>query len=120
MEGRFSACGKTGTSAKEVVVFRHSFKPIAVAVALIMTIGAAVSCSRARVTQENFDRIEKGMTFEEVKTILGEPADSASVDIGVFSGGTSTWKGKDGSTVMIQFANGKVKAKQFFQAPKQE
>jgi hypothetical protein len=34
------------------------------------------------------------------------------VDVAVFSGTASIWK-KDGTTITIQFANGKVVAKQF-------
>jgi hypothetical protein len=117
LKARAFACRKTGI--REVVMFRKPFKPICVIAAIVVVIGALSACSRSRVTQENFDKIKNGMTFEEVKKILGEPADSASVDIGIFSGGTSTWKGKDG-TVSIQFVNGKVKAKQFLQATKPE
>ena len=38
--------------------------------------------------------------------------ESSSVDVAVFSGTASTWK-KDGIVITIQFANGKVVAKQF-------
>lgn len=69
-------------------------------------------CDASRLTQENFDKIHTGMTQAEVTAILGEPTESSSVDVAVFSGTASTWK-KDGTTITIQFANGKVVAKQF-------
>jgi outer membrane protein assembly factor BamE (lipoprotein component of BamABCDE complex) len=75
---------------------------------------AACDASRltSRLTQENFDKIRTGMTQAEVTAILGEPTESSSVDVAVFSGAASTWK-KAGITITIQFANGKVMAKQF-------
>jgi hypothetical protein len=69
------------------------------------------SCSN-RLTQENFDKVRTGMSEAEVKAILGEPTEAKSVDIGIFSGTTSTWKGK-GVTITIQFVNGKVMLKEF-------
>jgi outer membrane protein assembly factor BamE (lipoprotein component of BamABCDE complex) len=69
------------------------------------------ACGSSRLTQENFDKIHTGMTQAEVAAILGEPTESSSVDVAVFSGTASTWK-KDGTTITIQFANGKVVAKQ--------
>ena len=70
------------------------------------------ACDASRLTQENFDKIRTGMTQAEVTAILGEPTESSSMDVPVFSGTASTWK-KDGTTITIQFANGKVVAKQF-------
>ncbi|RJR42814.1 MAG: outer membrane protein assembly factor BamE [Deltaproteobacteria bacterium] len=70
------------------------------------------ACGSSRLTQENFDKIHTGMTQAEVTAILGEPTESSSVDVAVFSGTASTWK-KDGTIITIQFANGKVVAKQF-------
>ena len=70
------------------------------------------ACGTSQLTQENFDKIHTGMTLAEVTAILGEPTESSSVDVAVFSGTASTWK-KDGTTITIQFANGKVVAKQF-------
>ena len=69
------------------------------------------ACGASRLTQENFDKIRTGMTQAEVTAILGEPR-SSSVDVAIFFGTASTWK-NDGTTITIQFANGKVVAKQF-------
>ncbi|MGB8991538.1 MAG: hypothetical protein WCD80_05745 [Desulfobaccales bacterium] len=59
-----------------------------------------------------FRQNRTGMTQVEVTAILGEPTESFSADVAVFSGTASTWK-KDGTIITIQFANGKVGAKQF-------
>lgn len=60
------------------------------------------------------------MTKEEVESILGAPTDSKSVGIGGFSGGNSTWKAEDGTTITIQFVNGKVAGKQFFKSDRKK
>jgi len=65
-----------------------------------------------RITKENFDKIQTGMTQAEVQAILGEPTESSSVDLALFSGTTSTWRAGD-TTIAVQFVNGKVVAKQF-------
>jgi hypothetical protein len=81
------------------------------AVAMVFLLGL-MACSGARINQENFDNIKTGMTMAEVKAILGEPADSSSIDVAVISGGAAMWKG-NGITINIQFMNGKVIAKEF-------
>jgi hypothetical protein len=70
-----------------------------------------VGCG-SKVTQENFDKIQAGMSREEVKAILGEPTESSGVSVGAISGDTWLWK-KNGTTITIQFVSGKVLAKQF-------
>jgi len=86
-------------------------KLMVLTVIVLFSLGLA-ACSPARLTQEKFDKIRTGMTQAEVTVILGEPTESSSVDVAVFSGTAATWK-KDGVTITIQFANGKVVAKQF-------
>lgn len=70
------------------------------------------ACESTRITKENFDKIQTGMTQAEVQAILGEPTESSSLDVALFSGTTSTWKLGD-TTITINFINGKVVAKQF-------
>lgn len=74
-----------------------------------------ISCGGPPLTQENFDKIQNGMTLAQVQAILGEPTESSSVDVAVFSGAVSKWKQGD-VTITIQFVNGKVVAKQFSKA----
>jgi hypothetical protein len=74
-----------------------------------------VSCSGSKISQENFEKIQTGLPLSQVITILGEPTESSSVDVAVFSGTVSKWRQGD-VTITIQFVNGKVVAKQFSKA----
>ena len=78
---------------------------------LVITL-SLISCGGPQLTQENFDKVQTGMTLAQVQAILGEPTESSSVDVAVFSGTVSKWRQGD-VTVTIQFVNGKVVAKQF-------
>jgi hypothetical protein len=95
---------------------RHRLRFKTAAVAMVFFLGL-MACSGARINQENFDKIKTGMTLAEVKAILGEPADSSSIDLAGVSGATAMWKG-DGITINIQFMNGKVIAKEFLKPGK--
>ena len=68
------------------------------------------ACSR--VTQENFAKIQDGMTEQEVTAILGSPAESSSGSILGISGTSSKWTGGD-ATITIRFVNGKVALRNF-------
>ncbi len=88
------------------------------AVALVLVIGMSlVSCSSFKISQENFEKIKTGMSLAQVTAILGEPTESSSVDVAVFSGTVSKWKAGD-VTITIQFVNGKVVAKQLSKGDK--
>lgn len=65
-----------------------------------------VACA-GKVTPENYEKIENGMTRDEVIKILGQPDDQSSVAVGDLSGTTATWTGGE-YTVSITFANDKV------------
>jgi outer membrane protein assembly factor BamE (lipoprotein component of BamABCDE complex) len=82
---------------------------------LVVTLAA---CGSTKLTQDNFDKIQIGMTRAQVVIILGNPTESSSVDMAVFSGTVSKWKQGD-VTISIQFVNGKVVAKQFFKGKEQ-
>jgi hypothetical protein len=47
------------------------------------------------VTKANFDRIEEGMTLQEVEQILGRP--------GKLTWGGYSWEAEDGATVFVVF-----------------
>jgi hypothetical protein len=79
-------------------------------IGLLICISALIAACGSKITQENFDKVKEGMTFEEVKSLLGAPSDSSSAGIGPFSGTTASWKDKK-QTVTIVFINGKVTAK---------
>ena len=68
------------------------------------------ACSK--VTQENFARIQDGMSEQEVTAILGSPTESSSGSILGISGTSSKWTGGD-AVITIQFVNGKVALRSF-------
>lgn len=71
-----------------------------------------MSACGSKVNQDHFNKIEVGMTFEQVKAILGPSSESSSVQIGGLSGTSAKWTSEEG-TIQIQFLNGKVRIKQF-------
>ena len=68
------------------------------------------ACSK--VTQENFAKIQDGMSEQEVAAILGSPTESSSGSILGISGTSSKWTGGD-ATITIRFVNGKVALRSF-------
>jgi hypothetical protein len=85
-------------------LFRQSLLGMVLASSLIL-----VACG-SRINSGNFNRIQNGMSEQEVIAILGEPSTSDSVGIGPLSGTTSTWT-HEGLTISVQFLNGKVALK---------
>ena len=69
-----------------------------------------VACSR--VTQENFAKIEEGMSEREVIAILGEPDESNSVTVLGVSGTVARWTG-NGGAITVRFVNGQAALKSF-------
>ena len=68
------------------------------------------ACSK--VTQENFAKVQDGMTEQEVTAILGSPTESSSGSILGISGTSSKWVGGE-ALITIQFVNGKVALRSF-------
>jgi hypothetical protein len=66
------------------------------------------ACSK--VTQENFAKIQDGMTEQEVTALLGSPTESNSVNVLGVSGTASRWVSGD-TVVTVSFVNGKVALK---------
>jgi outer membrane protein assembly factor BamE (lipoprotein component of BamABCDE complex) len=83
---------------------------LGILVALVLCALCLAACG-SRINQADFEKIQTGMTMAQVTAILGEPTESSSVDVAVFSGTVSTWKAGD-VTITVQFVNGKVVAKQ--------
>jgi hypothetical protein len=84
-------------------------KPLfALLVALIV-----VACSK--VNQENFLKIQEGMSEEEVIAILGRPTESNSVNVLGVSGTASRWVAGD-TVITVRLVNGKVAFKSFDKA----
>ena len=78
--------------------------------ALLVACLLLAACSK--VTQENFARIQDGITEQEVTAILGSPAETSSGSMLGISGTSSRWTGGD-AVITVQFVNGKVALKTF-------
>lgn len=74
----------------------------------LIALGLLVGCSKAN--QDNYQKVESGMTQEEVYSILGKPDEVNSGSIGSLTASSETWNGKD-HTISVKFANGEVKMK---------
>jgi hypothetical protein len=72
-----------------------------------------VACSK--VNQENFLKVQEGMSEEEVISLLGRPTESNSVNVLGVSGTASRWVAGD-TVVTVRFVNGKVAFKSFDKA----
>jgi len=51
---------------------KRGFKVVLV-LAMISALGVGAACSRKYVTEADFERIDNGMSYSEVKSILGSP-----------------------------------------------
>lgn len=69
---------------------------------------------RERISRHNFDRVEVGMTVNQVESILGRPTTARGFDVGVFAGRVASWRG-NGLIITVQFANNRVRAKQLIE-----
>ena len=81
------------------------------ATALFLLLFVLVACG-SKATESNYAKIEIDMTEEQVKSLLGAPTESSSINVAGLSGTSLKWVGKEG-TINVQFLNGKVKAKAF-------
>ena len=72
------------------------------------------ACSK--ITQENFAKIQDGMSEAEVHALLGKPGESSNITVLGLSGTSSRWVSNDGM-IAVQFVNGKVRAKSFERPP---
>ena len=81
---------------------------------LVAVLSALVLAACSKVNQENFLKIQDGMSEEAVISILGRPTESNSVNVLGVSGTASRWVA--GNTVItVRFVNGQVAFKSFDQ-----
>ncbi|ABA87693.1 hypothetical protein Pcar_0433 [Syntrophotalea carbinolica DSM 2380] len=80
----------------------------------IFLLATVVAC-HSPINQKNFAGIETGMAEAEVIALLGEPTETTSIDLGLFSGTAATWRHKD-TVISVQFLNGKVQSKQLYRS----
>jgi len=78
---------------------------------LFLLLFVLVACG-SKATESNYAKVEIDMTEEQVKSLLGAPTESSSINVAGLSGTSLKWVGKEG-TINVQFLNGKVKAKAF-------
>lgn len=81
--------------------------------ALVLVVLLA-ACSK--VSEENFAKVQEGMSEEQVAAILGKPTEATSVAVLGVSGTTSRWEG-NGAAITVRFVNGKVALKSFDRPP---
>jgi hypothetical protein len=81
------------------------------AFALLLSLSIA-ACSK--LTQENFSKIQEGMSEQEVVALLGSPTESNSVTLLGVSGTASRWVGRD-AVITVRFVNGQVALKTYDQ-----
>lgn len=68
------------------------------------------ACSK--VTQENFNKVQDGMSEQDVVALLGSPTSSSSVQVVGVSGTSSKWESGD-AVITVRFVNGKVALKSY-------
>jgi uncharacterized protein YcfL len=78
----------------------------------LVLLAALLITACSRVTQENFLKIQDGMSEQEVISLLGRPTEANSVNILGVSGTASRWVGND-AVIAVRFVNGKVALKSF-------
>lgn len=69
-----------------------------------------VGCSK--INQEDFDKVQLGMSIKQVTAILGEPMSKKSTHFAGMSGTTAKWKNRN-VEISILFFNDKVQYKNF-------
>jgi len=80
--------------------------------ALFTLLAALIAAACSKVNQENFLKIEEGMSEEAVISILGRPSESNSVNVLGISGTASRWVAGD-TVITVRFVNGQVAFKSF-------
>jgi hypothetical protein len=77
---------------------------------LLVALLLLAACSK--ITQDNFAKVQDGMSEPDVKALLGPPTSTSSVQVLGIGGTHSIWEG-GGAVVSIRFVNGKVATKSY-------
>ena len=80
--------------------------------ALFALVAALLLAACSKVTQDNFAKVQDGMSEQEVHALLGKPDESSSVQVLGLSGTASKWVGGD-AEITVNFLGGKVALKSF-------
>ncbi|HKE42554.1 MAG TPA: outer membrane protein assembly factor BamE [Casimicrobiaceae bacterium] len=84
---------------------------------IVATLLLCLAACGSRLTQENFEKVREGMSQQEVRQILGEPADASGASLLGLSSGEAVWK-DDKTTITIHFLNDRVVSKRMSQNDK--
>jgi hypothetical protein len=84
--------------------------------ACLLLLLAAAAC--ARITQDNYLRIDEGMSEQEVNALLGAPGEAQSFNAFGVSSTLSRWVGSD-AVITVRFINGKARIKTYDKPPPQ-
>ena len=81
-------------------------------ISMLVCFLAVMSSCGYKISKSNYEKIETGMTQEEVYKILGKPTESSTGSVLGISGTSSKWiKGE--IFISVQFVNKKVRLKNF-------
>jgi hypothetical protein len=70
-----------------------------------------IACG-SKLSEENFRKVQTGMSQAQVQGILGAPSETSSVTLGTLAGTSMVWKNDD-VTISVQLFNDQVKFKTF-------
>ena len=76
----------------------------------IALLALCIAACESRLSQENFDKINEGMSQKQVREILGEPSGAEGSSFLGISGGESVWR-DDKTTITVHFLNDQVVSK---------
>lgn len=110
------ALGIDGQKAQETVIYVWPYSDgsgvLAVAIrdGLVIEKQNILSSGEEDITLEKYNKIQAGMSYEEVKTIMGKEGSlDSSSDLAGIKSEMYTWKAKDGfSSAVVMFQNGSV------------
>jgi len=86
---------------------------------IVATLLLCLAACGSRLTQENFEKVREGMSQQEVREILGQPADASGASFLGLSSGEAVWKDEK-TTITVHFLNDRVVSKQMSQNDKRE
>lgn len=75
---------------------------------------AGLKDKNAKVTLEKYNTIKEGMTYDQVKAVLGEGEITSQTKIMDMEGIMYSWINRDGSNIGCMFTNGKMDSKAQF------
>lgn len=76
---------------------------------LILVFSLLTACG-SKVTEENFSKVQNGMSLRQVTQILGVPVSIDSINVAGISGTSAVWKSRN-TVITIQFLNDKAQIK---------